>query len=147
MPASNAAFSARLLRASPSPLAQRSPAALVATAFTFGPREATAAAARFGLGALYERNKGATGITLLVDADTAEIICTLTMNFSEGAIRSAIARAIAIASHTDDVAGAAPGAANWRPRQCAPAASILLAQSRILSQHHFVPRGVPPVAI
>lgn len=76
--------------------------------FTFGPRaELAAEAERYGLAELYERNKGATGFTVLVDSDTGEILDTLTMNFSESAMRAAIAQAIAIASHTDDPAGAA----------------------------------------
>lgn len=81
------------------------PVAFVRFDFTFGPRdELKAEAGRYGLGDLYERNKGATGFTVLVDSDTGEIVDTLTMNFSEGAMRSAIARAIAVASHTDDEA-------------------------------------------
>jgi hypothetical protein len=89
------------------------PVAFVEFDFTFGPREETRAEAeRYGLGALYERNKGATGFTLLVDADTGKIIDTLTMSFSEGAIRSAIARALAIASHTEKTAEAASAAAD-----------------------------------
>jgi thiol-disulfide isomerase/thioredoxin len=76
--------------------------------FTFGPRdELKDEAEAFGLGDLYENNKGATGFTVLVDADTGEVLDTLTMNFSEAAMRSAIGRAIAIASHTDEPAEAA----------------------------------------
>lgn len=79
------------------------PVAFVDLDFTFGPRaEIKALAERFAIGALYERNKGATGFTVLVDHDTGEILDTLTMNFSESAMRSAIARALSIASHTDD---------------------------------------------
>lgn len=87
------------------------PVAFVKFDFTFGPRdELKAEAERYGLGDLYERNKGATGFTVLVDRDTGEIVDTLTMNFSEGAMRSAIARAIAVASHTDDEASPMPEA-------------------------------------
>jgi thiol-disulfide isomerase/thioredoxin len=76
--------------------------------FTFGPRaELKEEADEYGLGELYARYKGATGFTVLVDADTGEVIDTLTMNFSAAAMRSAIARAIAIASHTDEAAEAA----------------------------------------
>lgn len=89
------------------------PVAFVDLDFTFGPREELKdKAASFGLGELYERNKGATGFTVLVDYDTGEIIDTLTMNFSEDAMRSAIARAIAIATHTDK---SADNAANQAP--------------------------------
>lgn len=88
------------------------PVAFVEFDFTFGPREELKAEAeRFGIGDLYERNKGATGFTVLVDADTGEIVDTLTMNFSEDAMRSAIARAIAVASYTDEESPKAPEAA------------------------------------
>jgi len=83
------------------------PVAFVEFDFTFGPRdEVRAEAEKFNFVDLYERNKGATGFTVLVDADTGEILDTLTMNFSEDAMRSAIARAVAIASHTDEMTGA-----------------------------------------
>lgn len=79
--------------------------------FTFGETEALAAlAASHGLTRLYEANKGATGFTVLVDAGSGEIVDTLTMNFSEPDIERAVVRALAIASHTDERAGAAPGA-------------------------------------
>lgn len=85
----------------------KEPVAFVEFDFTFGPRdEIRAEADKYGVGDLYERNKGATGFTVLVDADTGEILDTLTMNFSEDAMKSAIARAIAIASHTDQAAPA-----------------------------------------
>ncbi|MEK7264856.1 MAG: thioredoxin domain-containing protein [Pseudomonadota bacterium] len=81
------------------------PVAFVEFDFTFGPRdEIRAEADKYGIGDLYERNKGATGFTVLVDSDTGAILDTLTMNFSEDAMRAAIAQAIAIASHTDDTA-------------------------------------------
>lgn len=85
------------------------PVAFVEFDFTFGPRdEVKAEAERYRLGDLYERNKGATGFTLLVDYETGEILDTLTMNFSEDAMRSAIARAVAIASYTDELAATTP---------------------------------------
>lgn len=75
--------------------------------FTFGETEALAAlAAAHDLTRLYEANKGATGFTVLVDADTGAIIDTLTMNFSVSDIERALGRALAIASHTDDQARA-----------------------------------------
>ncbi len=84
------------------------PVAFIEFDFTFGPRDALKAEAeKYAIGGLYDRNKGATGFTVLVDADTGEVLDTLTMNFSEDAMRSAISRAIAIASYTDDTAGAA----------------------------------------
>lgn len=84
------------------------PVAFVEFDFTFGARdELKAEADQYGIGDLYERNKGATGFTVIVDRETGEILDTLTMNFSEGAMKSAIARAIAIASHTDGKAAPA----------------------------------------
>lgn len=84
------------------------PVTFVEFDFTFGPRdELRAEADKYGVGALYERNKGATGFTVLVDYDTGEILDTLTMNFSENAMKSAIARAVEIASHTDEEAATA----------------------------------------
>ncbi len=85
--------------------------AFVELDFTFGARdEVKAEAEHYGLGDIYERNKGATGFTLLVDADTGEIVDTLTMNFSESAMKAALAQAIAIASHTDEKAADAAAA-------------------------------------
>jgi hypothetical protein len=79
------------------------PVSFVEFDFTFGPSEALASkAAALGLQGLYERNKGATGFTVLIDAETGEILDTLTMNFSESAMRAAIARAIVVASYTDE---------------------------------------------
>ena len=84
------------------------PVAFIEFDFTFGPRkELRDEADKYGIGDLYERNKGATGFTVLVDSDTGEILDTLTMNFSEGAMRAAIAQAIAVASHTDNTAALA----------------------------------------
>lgn len=75
--------------------------------FTFGEEERLAAlASAHGLTRLYEANKGATGFTVLVDADTGAVVDTLTMNFSV----SDLERALAIASHTDDKAADARGA-------------------------------------
>lgn len=83
------------------------PVAFVEFDFTFGPRdEMKAEADKYGLGELYERNKGATGFTVLVDRDTGAVLDTLTMNFSEDAMRAAIAQAVAIASHTDETPAA-----------------------------------------
>lgn len=79
--------------------------------FTFGEKEELAAlAAAHDLTRLYEANKGATGFTVLVDADTGAIVDTLTMNFSAKDMTRAIDRALAIATHTDDRGPAAPAA-------------------------------------
>ena len=67
--------------------------------FTLGQRGAVAdKAEREGLGNIYPQFKGATGFTLLVDADTGEIVDSLTIRHSEKAMRAAIAQAIATAS-------------------------------------------------
>ncbi len=66
--------------------------------FTFGQRtDVEEQAAKEGLSDIYPRFKGATGFTLLVDADTGEIIDMLTMNHSKQAMRAVIAQAIAVA--------------------------------------------------
>ncbi|MEZ5920286.1 MAG: thioredoxin domain-containing protein [Parvularculaceae bacterium] len=77
--------------------------------FTFGDRAAVKETAEeAGISEVYERSKGATGFTMLVDRDTGEVIDILTINYSEKAMKAAISRALAIASHTDDPAAAAP---------------------------------------
>ena len=77
--------------------------------FTFGETDELAAlAAAHSLTRLYEANKGATGFTVLLDAGSGEIIDTLTMNFTTDDIERAIARALDIASRTDDHAKVAP---------------------------------------
>lgn len=71
--------------------------------FTFGEDEKLAAlAASHDLSRLYEANRGATGFTVLVDAETGAIIDTLTMNFTAADIERALTRALLVASHTDD---------------------------------------------
>lgn len=83
------------------------PVAFVELDFTFGARDDVARIAeRYGLAGLYQRNKGATGFTVLVDRNSGEILDTLTMNFSEDAIRQAVARALAIATHTNQASPA-----------------------------------------
>ncbi len=75
------------------------PVKFVKLDFTLGQRGAVAdKAAREGLGQIYPQYKGATGFTLLVDADTGEIVDSLTIRHSEKAMRAAIAQAIATAS-------------------------------------------------
>ena len=81
--------------------------------FTFGANDdIRAEAEEYGVETLYDQNKGATGFTVIVDYDTGEVLDTLTMNFSEDAMKSAIARAIAIASSTDGTFGKSADAAN-----------------------------------
>ena len=85
------------------PTFKDSAVAFVEFDFTFGETDELAAlAAAHSLTRLYEANKGATGFTVLLDAGSGEIIDTLTMNFTADDIERAIARALAIASHTDD---------------------------------------------
>ncbi|HBS30581.1 MAG TPA: thiol reductase thioredoxin [Parvularcula sp.] len=97
----------KLARAMPEFAGQ--PVEFVEFDFTFGPNEDLAAlAAAHGLTRLYEANKGATGFTVLVDADTGAIVDTLTMNFSTKDMEKAIGDALAIASHTDERAAPAP---------------------------------------
>ena len=66
--------------------------------FTFGQRADIAEQAeQEGLEDVYPRFKGATGFTLLVDADTGEIIDMLTIRHSKNAMRAVIAQAVATA--------------------------------------------------
>ncbi len=75
------------------------PVKFVKLDFTLGQRGAVAEkATREGLGHIYPQYKGATGFTLLVDADSGEIVDSLTIRHSEKAMRAAIAQAIATAS-------------------------------------------------
>ena len=76
-----------------------SPVKFVKLDFTFGQRgEVAELAAAEGLGEIYPDYEGATGFTLLVDAQTGEIVDSLTINHSPAAMRAAIAQAIASAS-------------------------------------------------
>ncbi|MEM8770501.1 MAG: thioredoxin domain-containing protein [Pseudomonadota bacterium] len=75
-----------------------SPVKFVKLDFTFGQRGEIEDQARAeGLEDIYPQYKGATGFTLLVDADTGEIVDSLTINHSPKAMRAAIARALAAA--------------------------------------------------
>jgi len=75
------------------------PISFVELDFTFGQRdEIRQIAEEDGFEEVYDRYKGATGFTLLIDSDTGEIIDTLTMNHSRKALRAALAQAIAVAS-------------------------------------------------
>ncbi len=71
--------------------------------FTFGKKGAHAdLATENGFADVYERFQGATGFTLLIDADTGDVVDTLTINHSEDAMRAAIAAAVAVASKSAD---------------------------------------------
>jgi len=79
------------------------PVKFVELDFTFGQRSEIADQAQAeGLGHIYPQFKGATGFTLLVDADSGEIIDSLTINHSTRAMRAALAQALAIASRDRD---------------------------------------------
>ncbi|MEM9494926.1 MAG: thioredoxin domain-containing protein [Pseudomonadota bacterium] len=78
------------------------PVRFVKLNFTFGEAEGheeTAASLNFS--DVYERFKGGTGFTLLIDADSGEIIDMLTMEHSKDAMRAAIAQSIAVAGRAD----------------------------------------------
>lgn len=67
--------------------------------FTFGDRKTARASAQAdGVEAAFDQYENATGFTLLVDADTGDVIDILTMSYSEGAMRAAITQAVTIAS-------------------------------------------------
>lgn len=75
------------------------PVKFVKLDFTFGQRgEVAELAEQEGLADIYPQFEGATGFTLLVDAETGEIIDRLTINHSDKAMRAVIAQAIATAS-------------------------------------------------
>ena len=78
-----------------------SPVSFIELDFTFGERDdIRERAVQAGFAAVYDRFKGATGFTLLIDAETGEVIDTLTMNHSRDAMRQAIAGALAEAGRT-----------------------------------------------
>lgn len=61
---------------------------------TFGPDGARQHAEADGLAGVYDRFAKATGYTLLIDADTGEIVDMLTIKHDAGAMRAAISRAL-----------------------------------------------------
>ena len=65
---------------------------------SFGRGGAQASAVADGVGAVYERFSTATGYTLLIDAETGEIIDMLTINHSVTGMRQAVSAALARAS-------------------------------------------------
>jgi thiol-disulfide isomerase/thioredoxin len=75
--------------------------------YTTGDEKALRAKAEaLGVAAIFDAAGGATGYTVLIDAETGAVIDTLTQKFSEGAMKSAIARAVDIATRTDEIASA-----------------------------------------
>ena len=66
---------------------------------SFGPGTAREIAEADGLASVFDRFSKATGYTLLIDADTGEIIDMLTIRHDAGAMRVAIARALDRAQH------------------------------------------------
>ena len=75
------------------------PVKFVKLNFTLGKTDAVETlAAENNITDIYERFKDATGFTLLIDADTGEVIDMLTMNHSKPVMRAMIAQAIAAAS-------------------------------------------------
>ena len=73
--------------------------------FTFGQRADIAEQAeQEGLEDIYPRFKGATGFTLLVDAETGEIVDMLTIKHSKNAMRAVIAQAVAAAERPQETA-------------------------------------------
>ncbi|MEL7487552.1 MAG: thioredoxin [Pseudomonadota bacterium] len=70
--------------------------------FTFGKNDGHAdLAAETGLAEVFDRFQDATGFTLLVDAESGEVIDMLTINHSQDAMRMAIAQAIAVAARPE----------------------------------------------
>ncbi|MEQ1929690.1 MAG: thioredoxin domain-containing protein [Parvularculaceae bacterium] len=65
---------------------------------SFGRDHARANAVADGLGDVYERFSTATGYTLLIDAETGEIIDMLTINHSVTVMQEAVSAALARAS-------------------------------------------------
>ena len=77
---------------------QGEPVSFVEFDFTFGQEaEIRHVAVEQGFAEIYDRFKGGTGFSLLIDPETGKIVDTLTMNHSSKAMRAAIAQAIAIA--------------------------------------------------
>ena len=70
--------------------------------FSFGQSDQPAAMARaYSFEDAYDRFHGATGFTLLIDADTGDVINVLTMNHSKKLMKLMIAQSIAIAERDD----------------------------------------------
>jgi thiol-disulfide isomerase/thioredoxin len=68
---------------------------------TFGPRaELKAEADAQGLGEVYNLYSKATGYTVLVDADTGEVVEIVTAAYSKDAIRDAVDKALTAASES-----------------------------------------------
>lgn len=83
------------------PAFRNAPVKFVDYDFTFGEIEKLRKeAAADGLGAAFDRYSKATGFTLLVDAETGEVIDILTIDYSAKAMRASIERALAVAEAT-----------------------------------------------
>jgi hypothetical protein len=79
------------------------PIAFVEFDYTIADRKALRAKAEaLGIAPIYEAAAGATGYTVLIDAQSGLVLDTLTQNFSEKALEAALARALDIAAYTDD---------------------------------------------
>lgn len=79
--------------------------------FNFTIADAAALRARaesLGIAHVYDAAAGATGYTVLIDAETGLVLDTLTQNFSEKAMGDALSRALAIASYAEEQPRAAP---------------------------------------
>ena len=79
------------------------PVKFVKLDFSFGQNSGLAdIAAENNFADTYQRFKGATGFTLLIDAETGQILDRLTINQSERAMTTIIAQAIAVASRDSE---------------------------------------------
>lgn len=79
------------------------PVKFVALDFTYGERPALRDAAQAdGYAALYDRFKGATGFTLLIDPSDGRQIGVLTSGLTEKAIAARIEEALAVTTARDD---------------------------------------------
>ena len=87
------------------------PVKFVKLDFTFGQhKDLRELAVANGLEEPYDRFRGATGFTLLIDRDTGEIIDTLTSAYSEKAMGAALRAALAVAERTPPQTFTAPSA-------------------------------------
>ena len=78
------------------------PVQFVELSFTFGETQELAKRARdLNFLEAYEQVNGATGFTLIIDAETGEVIDAITMSHSKKAMRAIIAHAIAIAERAE----------------------------------------------
>lgn len=77
------------------------PVRFLELSFTFGEQKNFPQLARDeGFEAAYQRFRGGTGYTVLVDRETGDVLDILTMDYSPDAMRAAISRALAVAMAT-----------------------------------------------